>query len=230
MFDVDVPIHRVITIGGVEIWLTNTIVISWVIMAIMLIFAVVVRMKLKSFTDKPKGLQNVVEMMVSAFDNFMESNGDRNVRWMGGWFFTLFAFLLISNIFGLFPGQRPPTADWPLPFAIALTSFFFIQFSGFRHNGWKYFKETYLNPHPVFFPINMLGEFSRPLSLSFRLFGNILGGLILVSLVYGLAPVVARFAVPVALHLIFDLAFGALQAFIFTILSLTFVGLAAADR
>jgi len=230
MFDVDVPIHGYITIGGVELWITNTIVISWVIMAILLIFAVIVRIKLKSFTDKPKGLQNVAEMMVSAFDGFMKSNGSPNIQWMGGWFFTLFAFLLVSNIFGLLPGQRPPTADWPLPFALALTSFFFIQYSGFRHGGMKYLKATYLSPHWVFLPVNMLGEFSRPLSLSFRLFGNILGGLILVSLVYGLAPLVARFAVPVALHLIFDLAFGALQAFIFTILSLTFVGLAAAER
>ncbi|MCL2189434.1 MAG: F0F1 ATP synthase subunit A [Defluviitaleaceae bacterium] len=229
MFDVAVPIHGVVNIFGFDLWITNTIVVSWVVSAILLTFAIVARIKLKSFTDKPKGFQNVVEMMVGAFDGFMKSNGTPKIQWMGGWFFTLFAFLLISNIFGLLPGQRPPTADWPLPFALALTSFFFIQFSGIRHNGWGYIKRTYLSPHPVFLPVNILGEFSRPISLSFRLFGNILGGLILVSLIYGIAPVIARFAIPVALHLIFDLAFGALQAFIFTILSLTFVGLAAAE-
>ena len=229
MFDVDVPIHGVVNIFGIDLWITNTMVTSWVISGILLLFAIVVRIKLKNFKDKPTGFQNVVEMMVGAFDNFMQSSGTPKVQWLGGWFFTLFAFLIISNIFGILPAQRPPTADWPLPFALALTSFFFIQFAGFRYNGYKYFKGTYLSPHWLFLPINILGEFSRPISLSFRLFGNILGGLILVSLLYGLAPVFVRFAVPVPLHLIFDLAFGALQAFIFTILSLTFVGLAAAE-
>lgn len=229
MFDANVPVHAVVNIFGVELWITNTIVVGWLVSAVLLVFAVIVRIKLKNFKEKPTGFQNVVEAMVDTFDNFMKANGSPAIMWMGGWFFTLFAFLILSNIMGIFPGMRPPTADWPLPFALALTSFFFIQFSGIRYRGWKYIKGTYLSPHWVFLPVNMLGEFSRPISLSFRLFGNILGGLILVSLVYQLTPVFTRFIIPVPLHLIFDLAFGALQAFIFTILSLTFVGLAAAE-
>jgi F-type H+-transporting ATPase subunit a len=225
----DVPIHGVVSIGGVDIWITNTIVVTWLIMAVMITFAVIVRVKLKKFSDKPSGFQNIVEMMVEAFDRLMKSNNSPNVNWLGGWFFTLFAFLLFANIMGIFPGMRPPTGDWPLPFALACTSFFLIQFAGVRYQGWKYIKGTYLSPHWLFFPINVLGEFSRPISLSFRLFGNILGGLILVTLLYVLAPMFTRFVIPVPLHFFFDLAFGALQAFIFTILSLTYVGLAAAD-
>jgi F-type H+-transporting ATPase subunit a len=229
MLDINVPIHGVVTIFGVEVWITNTIVMCWLISAVLILFAVVVRIKLKNFKEKPTGFQNIVEAMIDAFSNFMKSSANPTVAWMGGWFFTLFAFLLLSNIMGIFPGMRPPTADWPLPFALALTSFFFIQFCGIRYRGWHYIKGTYLSPHWLFLPINILGEFSRPISLSFRLFGNILGGLILVALLYDLAPLATRFIIPVPLHLVFDLAFGALQAFIFTILSLTFVGLAAVD-
>ncbi|MCL2604539.1 MAG: F0F1 ATP synthase subunit A [Defluviitaleaceae bacterium] len=226
----DVPIHGVVSIGPVDLWITNTIVVTWVVMAVLITFAIIVRIKLKKFTDKPTGFQNAVEMAVEAFDGLMKSNGHKNISWLGGWFFTLFTFLLFANIIGILPGMRPPTGDWPLPFALALTSFFLIQFAGIRYGGWKYIKGTYMSPHWAFFPINVLGEFSRPISLSFRLFGNILGGLILITLLYTLVPVLLSYVVPVALHLIFDLAFGVLQAFIFTILSLTFVSLAAAEN
>ncbi|MCL2364941.1 MAG: F0F1 ATP synthase subunit A [Defluviitaleaceae bacterium] len=229
MFDANVPVHGVITINGFELWITNTVVMGWVISAILIIFALIVRFKLKNFKERPTGFQNAVEMMVDAFEGFMKANGNPAIAWMGGWFFTLFTFILLANITGIFPGMRPPTADWPLPLALALTTFFFIQFSGIRYRGWKYVKGTYLNPHWLFLPVNLLGELSRPISLSFRMFGNILGGLILVTLMYQLTPFFARFVLPIPLHLIFDIAFGALQAFIFTVLSLTFVGLAAAE-
>jgi F-type H+-transporting ATPase subunit a len=225
----DVPIHGIVSIGPIDLWITSTMVVTWVIMAVLITLAIVVRIKLKNFSDKPKGFQNVIEMAVEAFDRLAKSSLGPRVNWLGGWFFTLFVFLVFSNIIGIIPGMRPPTGDWPLPFALALTSFFLIQFSGIRYRGWNYFKETYLSPHWLFFPINVLGEFSRPISLSFRLFGNILGGLILITLLYVLTPLPTRFLIPVPLHFFFDLAFGALQAFIFTILSLTYVGLAAAD-
>ena len=79
----------------------------------------------------------------------------------------------------------------------------------------------------IFFPVNILGEISKPIALSFRLFGNVLGGMILVSLVYGLAPLAIQLTLPAVLHLYFDVFAGALQAFIFTVLSLTFVGVAS---
>jgi F-type H+-transporting ATPase subunit a len=224
----DVPIHGVVTINGVDLWITDTIVVTWIIMAALVLFAVIARIQLKKFKEKPTGFQNIVEMIIEAFDNFMKNNAGPNISWLGGWFFTLFTFLLFANIIGIFPNMRPPTADWPLPFTLALTTFFLIQFAGVRYKGWKYIKGTYFSPHWLFFPINLLGECARPVSLSFRIFGNVLGGLILVSLLYLLAPAFVRFAVPVPLHLFFDLAFGGLQAFIFTILSLTYVGLAAA--
>ena len=76
-------------------------------------------------------------------------------------------------------------------------------------------------------PLNLIGELARPISLSFRLFGNILAGLILLAVVYNVAPIWMQFVLPAALHGYFDLAIGFLQAYIFCALSLAFIGGAA---
>jgi F-type H+-transporting ATPase subunit a len=93
---------------------------------------------------------------------------------------------------------------------------------GIKTQGKKYFK-GYLHPNPIFLPINLIGEFAKPLSLSFRLFGNILGGLIILQLMYSMLPLAFRFVLPNIGHIYFDLFAGALQAFVFTMLSLTFI-------
>jgi len=80
-----------------------------------------------------------------------------------------------------------------------------------------------LQPIPIFFPLNLIGEIARPISLSFRLFGNVLAGTIFMSLVYALVPIYLRFALPAALHAYFDLFSGALQTYIFCVLSLSFI-------
>jgi F-type H+-transporting ATPase subunit a len=77
----------------------------------------------------------------------------------------------------------------------------------------------------IFLPMNIIAEMSRPISLGFRLFGNVFGGLILATIVYSMLPTILTFAVPGIVHLWFDLFVGALQAFVFTMLSLTFISL-----
>jgi len=222
----DVRNLGVINLGSIEIWITESIVVAWAIMALLIIFAVVVRVKISKFKEVPTGFQNVVEIMVESFEGLVIRSAGPKLAWIGGWFFTVFAFLLVSNMSGLILFIRPPTADWPVPLGLALITFFLIQFAGIRYRGWGYIKSLF-EPVFVFFPINILGEISKPIALSFRLFGNVLGGMILVSLVYGLAPMVVQLFLPAVLHLYFDIFAGGLQAFIFTVLSLTFVGVAA---
>jgi len=214
---------------GLSFNLTETLLVTWIVMAILLALAIIVRVKSKKWNskNKPKGLQNFIEMCVDAFERFFKGSSSEKVTYLAPWFFALFAFLLMANIIGLV-GLRPPTADWGLTFPLAMASFVMFQYAGFRYRPKAYMK-GFLKPFAVFLPLNILGEFARPIALSFRLFGNILGGVILMSLLYELAPTVLTFVLPVALHAYFDLAAGALQAFIFTVLSITFVGLAAED-
>jgi len=214
---------------NITFYLTETLLVAWLVMAFLLAFAIIVRIKSKKWTpeSKPKGLQNFAELLVETFEKFFKSSSSEKVTYLAPWFFSLFAFLLIANIVGLI-GLRPPTADWGMTFPLAMTSFLLFQYAGFRYRPKNYMK-SFLKPFFLFLPLNIMGELARPIALSFRLFGNILGGVILMSLLYGLAPVALTFVLPVPLHAYFDLAAGALQAFIFTVLSLTFVGLAAED-
>jgi len=222
----DVRNLRVITIGGIDIWITESIVVAWAIMALIAVFAIFVRIKLNKFKEVPTGFQNVIEFVVEAFEGLVIRSAGPKLAWVGGWFFTVFTFLMVSNMSGLVLFVRPPTADWPIPLGLALITFLLIQFVGLRYRGWDYIK-TFFEPVFFFLPVNILGELSRPIALSFRLFGNVLGGMILVSLVYGLAPVVLQLTLPAVLHLYFDVFAGVLQAFIFTILSLTYMGVSS---
>ena len=220
----------VVYIGGIEIWITESLRNTWIIMAILIGFAIYVNIKLKSFNEIPKGFQNVIEMIVEAFDGFVASSAGKRLSFLGNWYFMVFIFILTSNLTGLLPRFRPPTADWSVTFAFAMSSFVLIHAMGIKFQKGKYVKETYFSPHFLFFPLNLLGELARPIALSFRLFGNILSGMLLLTLFYSLAPPVLGFIVPAFLHAYFDLVAAVLQTYIFTVLSLSFIGASAATN
>jgi len=228
--DFAIRVFGSVSIGGVEFLITETLLSTWIVMAILVSLAVLVRVKSKKWvsTGKPTGLQNAVEFAVDAFSGLVKGNAGEKMAHLTPWLFTLFVFLILSNMIGVV-GIRPPTADWGMTFPLAFASFMMFQYAGLRYRPKGYLKGILLEPIFLFAPINIMGEIAKPVALSFRLFGNILGGMVLMSLLYGLAPVVLRFVLPIALHMYFDLAAGALQAFIFTVLSLTFLGLAAED-
>jgi F-type H+-transporting ATPase subunit a len=213
---------------SIEFLITETTRNTWIVMGLLLILAIIVRVKSNKWDPmkKPSGLQNAIEFGVDAWEKFYKGSSNDTVLYLAPWFFSLFVFLLISNIMGI-TGLRPPTADWGMTFPLALSSFFLIQYAGVRHRPKAYLKGIFLEPVFVFAPLNVIGELARPISLSFRLFGNILGGMILMSLLYGIAPIFVQFIAPAFLHMYFDLFAGVLQAVIFSALSLTFVGIAA---
>ncbi|MCL2488850.1 MAG: F0F1 ATP synthase subunit A, partial [Oscillospiraceae bacterium] len=192
----------------------------WLIMLFLILFAAAIRFAMRKWKQIPSGLQNIIELAVEMFDNMVRSAAGENYMVLGNWFFAVFALLLASNLSGIL-GLRPPTSDWSAVFAFALATFVLIQIFGIRYRGRKYLKR-FLNP------FNIIGELARPVSLSFRMFGNMLAGMILISLVYGL-PIYLRFAIPSLLNAFFDLFTGALQTYIFCVLSLTYIGSAAEE-
>ena len=219
---------------GFAIYLTETLLVTWIIIGILGAFAILVKIKSKKWEAiaKPTGLQNVVELAVDTFDNFFRNSAGTKTAYLAPWFFTLFVFLLIANSIGLF-GLRPPTADWAMTFPLAISSLILFQYAGLRHRPKNYIL-GFFQPIFIFFPINLIGELAKPVALSFRLFGNVIGGVILISLLYGLPPFLASigvsmFGLPAVLHAYFDVAAGLLQAFIFVVLSITFTSLAAED-
>ena len=215
----------VIEIGGIEIWITETLVNTWIIMFILILLAIIIRIKLKNFKVVPRGFQNAVEAVIEMFDNFLTDTLGEKLSYIGPWFFMVFIFLLASCIISIV-GLRAPSADWVTTFALALATFVLMVVMGIRHNKGTYIKSLF-EPNFVFFPIKILGELAKPISLSFRLFGNMLSGTIILTLYYGLTPLLVQIGIPAILHAFFDVFFGALQAYIFVIISLMYIKEAA---
>jgi F-type H+-transporting ATPase subunit a len=133
----------------------------------------------------------------------------------------MFLFILVGNELGLLPSPHiltSPTNDLNTTLGLALVSSFMVHFVALRNQGLKKHVKHYFQPFAVFFVINLLEEFTKPITLAFRLFGNILAGEILMEVLYKLVPV----GVPI-IWLIFSLVIGLIQAFIFTILTTSYL-------
>lgn len=211
----------VFEIAGFEIWITETIFNTWLIMLILIAIAIIARIKLQRFKEVPSGFQNVIEAIVETFDNFVSHTLGEKLSYIAPWFFMVFMFLLSSALISVF-GVRAPTADWPTTFALAFVSLLLMFFMGFKHRKGDYLR-SFFEPHFLFFPMNLIGELSKPISLSFRLFGNMLSGTIILTLYYALTPFFVQIGIPALLHAFFDVVFGLLQTYIFVILSLMYI-------
>jgi len=233
--DFDIHVAKIIKIGGIEILITESMINSWIICGVLIAAALIIRHKIKNPKKIPDGVQNAIEFIVEMFDKFSESTMGKYGKKFAPFYFGMFIFIMISNISGLFIGpnvkvgaespikfMRPPTADIAVTFALALITFFMVQGYGIKAKGIKTYLKGLTEPLWPLTPLNVIGELANPISLSFRLFGNILGGTIIMGLYYNL-PWFALIGVPVALHGYFDIFAGLLQAFIFVMLSMTFV-------
>lgn len=218
----DFMIHSLVKLNvfGQEVYLTTTHVSLLIVCAGLIIFALIAKMKLKDTDGKPGAFQNVVEYIVELLDGVvkggMGSKGNPYRNYIG----TLFLFLLISNISGLL-GLRPPTADYGVTFPLGVITFFLIQYNNVKHNKFGAVTDLF-KPLPFLFPINLIGEIAVPFSLSLRLFGNVLSGTVIMALLYGL---LSKFAIlwPGFLHIYFDIFSGAIQTYVFCMLTMVFI-------
>lgn len=221
--DVDFMVHGLIPLKffGHQVWITTTHVTTLIVMAFILILALLARRAIMKGSEKPEGLQNFVELLVETLDNLVRGSMGRHWRPFVNYIGTIMVFIFISNTSGLF-GLRPPTADYGTTLALALITFVLIQYSAFKTSKLNVFIDLF-KPLPILFPINLIGEFATPLSMSLRLFGNIMAGTIMMALWYGLLPVFAKLGIPAFLHIYFDLFSGAIQTFVFAMLTMTFI-------
>lgn len=221
--ELDFYIHELYPINffGTTVYITTTHICTLIVLVTIAIIAVCARRSVMKTRDVPGKFATGVELVVSALVNFVNSSmgkaGKKYMNYIG----TLFIFVFISNISGLF-GLRPPTADYGTTLCIALISFVMIQYASIRYQKWGAFKSLF-EPIFLFFPINVISEFATPVSLSLRLFGNILAGTVMMALYYGMLPVFFKIGIPSALHVYFDLFSGAIQAYVFCMLTMVFV-------
>ncbi len=202
-----------------DIYVTETVVISWAIMGFLLVTGYVVTRGLQL---RPRGLQTALEMFVEGFKSLISLTMGPNRLGFLSYMGALTLYILLANLTGLL-GVRPPTADLNITMGLALLTFLMSQYYGARAHGIGGYIKTFGEPFVLMFPMNIVGELARPLSLGMRLFGNILGGSIIMAMIYDTFPAI----IPIPFHVYFDVFVGALQTFIFLMLTMVFVRLAA---
>jgi len=200
---------------------------TWLTMAVIIVALVGAIVTLKKV---PGGFQNAVELLTSFIENYIvDIIGQKGLRYFP-LVITAFTFILVANYIGLIPGFLSPTASLNTTVAWALVVFFFYQYLGISKKGLNYFKH-FLGPVPAMAPfmvfIEIIGEFARPFSLSVRLFANIFCGEVIIKLLFGIFAV----GLPVIWMFWDSLITIPLQAFIFSLLTMVYVGGAiAADK
>lgn len=204
---------------GQTFWITTTHVSILIVMLVILIFAVAARITISHAEKYPRGFQNVVELIVEMLDGMVKSNMGEHAKRYGNYICTIFIFIFISNISGLF-GLRPPTADYGVTLPLGLITFCIVQYNNIKYNKLGAFTDLF-KPLPFLFPINLIGEIALPFSLSLRLFGNVLSGTVMMSLIYSLLSKIA-IGWPGILHIYFDLFSGAIQTYVFCMLTMAF--------
>lgn len=217
-------IEFVVNIAGKAYTIPDTIVNAWIIVIALLIFATVVNRKIKQAdaSKKPSKFLNVIEMYVEMINGLVKDTmGEKHV-YFAPYILTLMTFILCANLIGLI-GLTPPTSDYSVTLTLALITFTLTQFYGLKNSGFVGYLKGFTEPIALLTPLNIIGELANPVSLSFRLFGNVLAGMLIMSLFYSavgyLAPIIAP-----PFHAYFDLFSGVLQSFIFTMLTMVFIG------
>ncbi len=215
---------------GVEIRFdVTTIVMSWVVIALLVLLALWLRRSLRQpIEEKPNRVQAALDALIDLLKSQLSGNfsSERLATLMFPFISTLFLYVLLSNWLGVLPYLTSPTQDLNVTFGLALLVFVLSQVLAVRFKGFRRYLGRFLEPYAFMLPINVVGEIAKPLSHSFRLFGNILAGTILVTVVMvKFIPII----VPPVLSIFFGLFFGGIQAFVFAILAVAYINVAVEE-
>ncbi len=194
------------------------VVYSWVVMIILISFGYLAAKTVKIIPTKG---QNFLEVLISGIEEFMVDVAGEESRKFFPLVATIFIYIFVSNLIGLVPGFFPPTANLNTTLSCALVVFCFTHYLGVKIHGVMYVKH-FMGPiwwmAPLMFAIEIIGHFARVLSLSFRLFGNMMGHEIVLGILFGLA---GMFLAPLPIMAL-GIFVALVQAFVFFLLSVIY--------
>ncbi len=245
---IEIGQHPSVQIFGFTLY-TDTLIMILIVLAILA--GLVFWARRRGLTEgAPRGVQNLLELAIEFVSGLIDDTVGERGRKIAPVVITMFLFILLSNWLGLIllPGThfKSPTADLNTTLALALVTFFLVQYYAIRNRGFLGYLKHYLEPFPILAPINVIEELSKPITLSFRLFGNILAGEVMLlvllffgggfllgigQLLHGNVLVGSLAIVGELLIFLFDMVWilfsffiGAIQAFIFTMLTIAYFG------
>ena len=207
--------------------LGETTIYTMIIVLIVTILCLIFRLFIfPKFKDKPEGFQNVIELCVETVEKFcIDATGKKAGKSLAPYMFALAIYLVFSASFELF-GLRAPTSDLVVTFSMGLITFVLLNYFGFKKLGiggrLKAMGGPMVAMRPIMIPMKIVSDIAIPISLACRLFGNMLGGMIVMELLKGALGGYAA-GIPGIAGLYFNLFHPLIQAYIFITLSLTFI-------
>lgn len=213
--------HKLAHFAGLTFNL-DTLYMTWLSMAIVIILAMIATRRVEIV---PRGWQNFLEMAVTALLDQIDNTMGPKGRKLAPLIITLFLFLVVGNELGLVPGFTSPTNDINTTLGLALMVVILVHILGMMNRGpVRYFKH-FFEPSIPFVIINLVEELAKPITLAFRLFGNILAGEIMLIVLLSLVP----YGIPMP-WMAFSIFIGAVQALIFTMLSMSYLSNSLKDE
>jgi F-type H+-transporting ATPase subunit a len=196
----------------------DTILMTWIAIVLLLVFGTLAA---RGCQRLPGPLQTLGELLVDIFYSLSEDAlGKRLAKTYAPLITALFMFLLVSNWLGIIPHLHEPTKDLNTPLSLGLLGFFIAHYAGIKAKGLKEYSKAYIDPMFFMLPLNLIGEIAKVVSISFRLFGNIMGGSIIILVVSYLS---FNLILPPFLNAFFGIFVGTVQAFVFTMLTLVYI-------
>lgn len=211
-------------IGNVKIGFDETTVVSWIIIAVFTILAIILTRNFKVSGEISKR-QLLLEMLYEKAEGFFKGIMGEKVERFIPWLMSMALFIGTSNMIGLF-GFKPPTKSMQVTLAMAITSIVLVEYCAFKEKGIGGRLKALTKPIWIITPINILEVFTKPLSLCMRLFGNIIAAFTIMELIKAVVPIV----VPLIFGLYFDIFDGLLQAYIFVFLTALYIQEAVEDE
>jgi len=209
-------------VGGITINLTQSVTVQWILLVLLgtLFWYLGRNLKVKPESKR----QIAAEYIVGFFRGMvLDAMGERHIKF-APYIATIFCFSMFSSYSSLL-GFRSPTADISVIAAWGILTFVHVQKVKFKTGGAKGFGKGFIEPMAPMLPMNILSEFTNPLSQTFRHFGNIMSGMIIMGLIYSALGMFAVF-IPAVLSLYFDIFSGFIQAYIFVTLTMIYVSVA----
>ena len=200
--------------GGIDV--LESVAVTWIVMAVIMIVSLILvqGLKFRKIRGKQAALESGISFLYDFFEDLLGKDGRAYIPYL----ITVIIYIGFSNMVGLF-GFKPPTKDMNVSITLAVMSIILVEIAGVRKKGVKKWLKSFAEPVPIVTPINILELFIRPLSLCMRLFGNILGAVVVMALIKYLLPVL----VPLPFSFYFDIFDGIIQAYVFVFLTSLYI-------
>jgi F-type H+-transporting ATPase subunit a len=204
--------------------LNATIVFTWALMLFLAVGAKIITRNLSTGSKRSRW-QNLLEIVILAVDRQIAEVGLRDSRKFLSFIGTIFLFVASASLCIVIPGFKPPTSSLSTTLALALCVFVAVPIFGIKDQGLLGYCKSYIEPSFIMLPFNIIGEISRTLALSVRLFGNMMSGEMIIGILLTITP----FVFPLAMTLL-GLLTGMVQAYIFSILATVYIAAAMGDK